>query len=167
MLKINVEITLTDDQSYTPLEANIVTALAGGAPAVAAASAAVAPKAAPAAKTPVTQGAAAPKAAPAKATPAAKAAPAKAATPKPPVKEEPAEDDVPMALEEPEAVAEEATEDAAEETLTVADAVAAATQLVAGGKQAKVKEALTAVGAKRVSEVKPAKVAAFLEALKA
>ena len=48
---------------------------------------------------------------------------------------------------------------------TMADAVAAATKLVSSGQAAKVKEALAAVGAKRVSEVPADKIGEFLAAL--
>lgn len=89
----------------------------------------------------------APTPAPAKATPAKKAAPAKAAPAKP--APEPVEDllggDGP----------------------TMADAVAAATQLVSTGQQQKVKDALTAVGAKRVSEIAEDQIAIFIDALNA
>lgn len=50
---------------------------------------------------------------------------------------------------------------------TLADAVAAATALVANGEAAKVKAALTEVGAKRVNELKDEDVSAFLAALEA
>lgn len=48
---------------------------------------------------------------------------------------------------------------------TMADAVAAATKLVSSGGSAKVKEALAAVEAKRVSEITEDKIADFLAAL--
>lgn len=48
---------------------------------------------------------------------------------------------------------------------TLADAVARATQMVSNGGSAKVKEALAAVGAKRVSEMDETDVPAFLAAL--
>ena len=48
---------------------------------------------------------------------------------------------------------------------TMADAVAAATVLVSSGGAAKVKEALAAVGSKRVSEMKVEDIPAFLAAL--
>lgn len=95
------------------------------------------------------------------ATPAKAAAPApakKAAAPAAP-KEEPAE--VPTS--------EEAGDTGEEDLLggqpTMADAVAAATQLVSSGGAAKVKAALATVGAKRVSEVAETDIAAFLAAL--
>lgn len=50
---------------------------------------------------------------------------------------------------------------------TMADAVAAATQLVSTGNQQKVKDALAAVGAKRVSEIAEDQIALFLETLNA
>lgn len=100
--------------------------------------------------------------APAAAPKAEKPAPAKAApAPKPePVKEpEPVQEEAPA---EPEA------EDdllGGDEVVTRADAVAAATKLVTSGEQAKVKDALASVGAKRVSEVADDKLAAFVAAL--
>lgn len=53
----------------------------------------------------------------------------------------------------------------AEDAPTMADAVAAATQLVSSGEAAKVKAALATVGSKRVSEVAPENIGAFLAAL--
>jgi hypothetical protein len=50
---------------------------------------------------------------------------------------------------------------------TLEDAVAAATNLVANGGAAKVKEALASVEAKRVSELSEDKIQAFLDALNA
>jgi hypothetical protein len=92
------------------------------------------------------------------ATPAAKPAPAKkAAAPKPEPEPEP----------EPE---EDLVGDSAEpepEGPTMADAVAAATKLVSSGGAPKVKEALAAVGAKRVSEIPADSIQAFLTALEA
>lgn len=79
-------------------------------------------------------------------------APAKAPATKPaPVVEEPAE-------EEPE-------EDLIGGEPTVQDAVDRATVLVNAGEQAKVKAALKASGASRVSNISPDKVAAFIAAL--
>jgi heme-binding NEAT domain protein len=49
----------------------------------------------------------------------------------------------------------------------MADAVAAATQLVSSGQAAKVKSALAEVGAKRVSEMSDDDIPAFLAALEA
>lgn len=54
----------------------------------------------------------------------------------------------------------------AEDAPTMADAVAAATKLVSTGGAAQVKEALATVGAKRVSEIPPENIAAFLAALR-
>lgn len=56
---------------------------------------------------------------------------------------------------------------AADGEVTLADAVAQATELVKQGKAADVKAALATVGATRVSELKGAKIATFLEALNA
>lgn len=74
-----------------------------------------------------------------KAAPAKKATKAKKADPEP--EPEPDEDDA---------------------APTMSDAVAAATQLVSSGEASKVKAALTAVGAKRVSEMKDEDIPAFL-----
>ena len=89
----------------------------------------------------------------------AKKAPAKKATPPSP----PTPPSAPSAPspEEPEPAAAE--ED--EEGPTLDAAVARATALVADGKQSQVKAALKTVGAKRVSELKPSNIEAFLEAL--
>lgn len=98
-------------------------------------------------------GGAAPAAAPAaKATPA----PAKkaAAAPK---KEEP--------VEEPEADEPDADEEQGSDEPTIDDAKEKASALVSNGEAAKVKAALTAVGAKKVSEIPANKVAAFLAEL--
>lgn len=48
---------------------------------------------------------------------------------------------------------------------TLEDAVARATTLVSEGRAAEVKAALATAGAKRVSELKPANIQAFLDAL--
>lgn len=74
------------------------------------------------------------------------AKPAKKAAPAAPAKKEPESED----------------DDAAP---TMSDAVAAATQLVSSGEAAKVKAALSEVGAKRVSEMKEDDIPAFLAAL--
>ena len=96
-----------------------------------------------------------------KAEPTAKPAPKKAPAAKP----EPV-------VEEPEAPTSEEAGDTGDDDLlggqpTMADAVAAATQLVSSGGAAKVKEALAEVGAKRVSEMQEADIPAFLAALAA
>lgn len=85
-----------------------------------------------------------------KAAPPAAKAKAKAAEPEP----------------EPEAPAEE-EEDllGGGDEVTMEDAVAAATKLVSEGRAAEVKEALGKVGAKRVSEIKPGDLAAFVKSL--
>jgi hypothetical protein len=111
-----------------------------------------------------------PPAAPAK--PAAKAAPAKAATKPAPAKEKVAEKaptppspaSAPSASSPSAASPEEAAEEA-ETGPTLQDAVAKATELVSSGGAPKVKAALSSVGAKRVSELKGASIAAFLAAL--
>jgi hypothetical protein len=82
----------------------------------------------------------------------------KAAPPKPPKEAAPE----PPAVE-PEPVVEPA--ETAEDAPTMADAVAAATKLVSSGGAATVKAALAAVGSKRVSEVAPENIAAFVAAL--
>lgn len=78
----------------------------------------------------------------------AKAAPAKTATK---AKAEPEPEPEPEAAEEGGATMEQAVE--------------AATKLVAGGKAAKVKTALTDLGVKRVSELDPSDIQAFLDAV--
>lgn len=86
-------------------------------------------------------------------------APAKKTTKKAPAKEpeqEPEEEDLVGGTDEP----------ADEDAPTLSDAVAAATELVSNGEAAKVKEALSEVGAKRVSEMSEEDVPAFLAALK-
>lgn len=60
-------------------------------------------------------------------------------------------------------VEKEAGDDPADATM--ADAVAAATQVVSSGGAAKVKAALVVVGAKRVSEMKTEDIPAFLASL--
>lgn len=50
---------------------------------------------------------------------------------------------------------------------TMQDAVDAATEMVAGGKAAKVKEVLTELGVKRVSELSEDQIQAFLDAVNA
>jgi hypothetical protein len=92
-------------------------------------------------------------AAPAKSAPAA-AAPKAAA--KPAAKAEPEPEP------EPEAPAETATSGA-----TMQDAVDAATDMVANGKAGKVKEVLTSLGVKRVSELSEDQIQAFLDAVNA
>jgi hypothetical protein len=90
-------------------------------------------------------------AAPAKSAPAA-AAPKAAAKPAAKAEPEP----------EPEAPAETATSGA-----TMQDAVDAATDMVANGKAGKVKEVLTSLGVKRVSELSEDQIQAFLDAVNA
>lgn len=89
---------------------------------------------------------AAPAAKPAATTPAAK--PAAAAKP------------AKVADPEPEATA-------SADGPTMQDAVDAATEMVAGGKAAKVKEVLTDLGVKRVSELSEDQIQAFLDAVNA
>lgn len=83
-----------------------------------------------------------------------KAEPEPAKKPEP----EPADKD-----DESETAADE--DEAAGDEPTLDDAVALATKLMSGGKAADVKAALGTVGAKRVSELKGSKIAAFIEAL--
>lgn len=66
------------------------------------------------------------------------------------------------AAPEPEAAPEEAAD---EDSATLADAVAIATKLVSSGEAAKVKAALSDLGAKRVSELSGSKIASFVSAL--
>lgn len=98
-------------------------------------------------------------------SPVAKPAPAKKA---PAAKPEPKPE--PVAEPEPEAAPEEdllgGDTEPEPEGPTMADAVAAATKLVSSGGAPKVKEALAAVGAKRVSEIPADQITAFLDALK-
>lgn len=79
-------------------------------------------------------------------------APAPTPEPTPEPEEEPEDDGADLLAPEPEGA-------------TMKDAVALATKLVNGGKSADVKAALTTLGAKRVSELAGAKIAAFVEAL--
>lgn len=89
------------------------------------------------------------------AAPASKPA-SKPATAKPAAKAEPT----------PEAEPAEDTP-ASEGGATMEDAVALATSMVSTGKAAKVKEALAAVGAKRVSEIAEDQIQAFIDAANA
>ena len=94
--------------------------------------------------------AAAPKPAPAAKAAAPKPAPAKKAEPEP----------------EPEAEGEAVEPEAEDEPeVTMEDATKAATKLVSSGDAAKVKAALTKVGAKRVSEIDEANLAKFVALL--
>lgn len=97
----------------------------------------------------------APKPAPEKkAAPAPKPAPA----PEPePVKEE--------AAEAPEESLDEALGELATAQYTLEDAITLATKMVSEGNQAAVKEAITSVGAKRVSEMKGDQIAKFISIL--
>lgn len=92
----------------------------------------------------------------------APAAPAKAAKPAPAKPAEPAEP-APAKPAEPEP--EEVEEDLLGGAPTKLDAVKAATELVSNGQQATVKEALTAAGVKRVSELAVGDIPAFLAAI--
>lgn len=85
------------------------------------------------------------------AAPAAKTTPAKK-TAAAPAKDEP--DDAPD---------EDSTAD--EGSMSLDEAIVLAKKMVSNGDAAKVKEALTAVGAKKVSEISPAKVDKFVAAL--
>lgn len=96
-------------------------------------------------------GSAEPKAEPASRRPRAAAKPAPAPEPEP--QDEPADEEEDLITPEPQ---DEATLDFA---------VAKATDLVAAGKSPKVREALKAVGAKRVGELTDEQVPAFLKAL--
>ena len=156
-LRINVEISINDDQDYTEREARIISALQAhpsqGAAAVLpeAETAKAAPKAAapkqPTAAEKRAATAAAKKAAEAKA--AAEAAEAEAA-------EEAAEEDETDPLGDDE-----------EETITLKSLTELATKLVSEGKKALVVSALAEVGAKRVKEVPEDKFGEFLALLEA
>lgn len=65
----------------------------------------------------------------------------------------------------PDADFQAAAEDENGEAPSLEDAIAAATELVSNGGAAKVKAALAAVGAKKVSELAGADVQSFLDAL--
>lgn len=88
----------------------------------------------------------------------------KAAAPKPDPEPEPDEDDADVSVDD---ITADDDDDADEgEGGSVDDAVDRATALVQAGKQSVVRAALKEVGAKRVSELKPAQVSEFLAALK-
>jgi hypothetical protein len=95
-------------------------------------------------------------------------APAKIETPTPKDKGKAADATAPVAEAKATAEATVTPEpsETAEDAPTMADAVAAATKLVSTGGAAQVKEALATVGAKRVSEIPPENIAAFLAALR-
>ncbi len=136
-----MQITIHDTNELSKLDLQVLRALVGDAPAV------VATKAAAVADDDEDE---APK-------PAPKKAPAKkAVAPKPKPAPEPEDEDEDEPAEEDEA------DDAAP---TIQDAVERATALVSSGEQARVKEALASVGAKKVSELKGKEIAGFLESL--
>lgn len=87
------------------------------------------------------------------------------AEPAPPVKAAPAPKPVKAPKPEPVVEAEPEDDDLLGAAPTMSDAVAAATNLVSAGHAAKVKEALTTLGVKRVSEVKEEDISVFLAAL--
>ena len=88
----------------------------------------------------------------------------KAAAPKPDPEPEPDESDADVSVDD---ITADDDDDADEgEGGSVDDAVDRATALVQAGKQSAVRAALKEVGAKRVSELKPAQVGEFLAALK-
>lgn len=87
--------------------------------------------------------------------------PKTAAAPTPKAKAAPAPEKAAPKAEEPEE--EEAAAD--EDAVTLDDAVAIATKLVSSGEAAKVKAALSELGAKRVSELSGDKIAKFVTAL--
>ena len=167
-LRINIEITVSEDQAYTEREAAIISAMqahpAGGARTAPAAPTAPAAKAeAKAAATPVTH---------AKDRPAAPAPkvekPAPATTSSTSGKAAVLDttlDEAPEPAEEEEDLLGGDNVIVAEYTLE--DAVAAATKLVSSGKAAQVKAALaSAGGAKKVSDLKPENIGDFMTALK-
>lgn len=154
---ITISISVTGDEAYTEREQAILNSLnahpSQGAAAVVPASK-PAPAAAPKAE---------PKAAPAPAPKAEKPAPAPSSpqSTKAAVLDTTIED-APAAVE-----AEEVEEDlVGGEDFTLQDAVTRATKLVSEKKQAIVKDALTALGAKRVSDLKEqADINAFMTAV--
>jgi hypothetical protein len=149
--KITIEI-VAGDTGYTAQEANILDALRG----------------APVTPTTPTTAAPAPAAAPAKVTTKApvKAAPSpKSAQSTTPAVLDTTLDEEP---EEAEVEVEEAEDDllGGGETYTKEDAIKRATALVSGQKQAAVKKALAAAGAKRVSDLNDDEgIAAFMKSL--
>ena len=114
----------------------------------------------------VAQAAPAAKKAEPEAKPAAKKAAAKKAKPEPEPEPEPEPTPEPMAEEpvEDEPVEEDDTEEQSDEDL-LALAVKKATEMVAGGEAAKVREALDAAGASRVRELNKDNVRDFFKAL--
>lgn len=102
--------------------------------------------------------------------PAPAAKPAPKAKPEPVAAPEPVE--VPTSEEagdtgDEELIAPTDSADPAPDGPVLGDAVAAATKLVSGGGSKKVKEALAEIGVKRVSELAPDQIQAFLDALEA
>lgn len=91
------------------------------------------------------------------------AAPAPAAKKAAPKAEKAAPEPEPEVEEEPEAEADEDL--VGDDSPTMEDAVALATKLVSSGQAAKVKAALSEVGAKKVSEIKAGDIATFVNAL--
>ncbi len=109
-------------------------------------------------------------------TPTMKAEPAKKAEAKPAAKKAAAKKPAPVVEEEPEPMAEEPLEDEEEpedeepeddvsDEDLLAMAVKKATEMVAGGDAAKVREALDAAGASRVRELNKDNVRDFFKAL--
>lgn len=149
-LKVNIEITADENGTFSAVESGVIAALQGNA-AAAPATAAPAPAAAPAKVTTK---------APVKAAPSPKSA--QSTTPAvldTTLDEEP---------EEAEVEVEEAEEDlvGGGETYTKEDAIKRATALVSGQKQAAVKKALAAAGAKRVSDLNDEDgITAFMKSL--
>jgi phage protein D len=148
-MRINVEISINDDQDYTEREARILSALQAhpsqGAAAVVAEDQpvkAAEPAKPAAAKKPTAAQLKAKKAAEDKA--AAEAAAAEAA------EAEAAEEEVDPLGDDDDAP-------------TIADAVELATKLVSDGKKAKVVSALAEVGADRVKNIAEDKIAEFIE----
>lgn len=165
-LTITTTITVADDEAYTEREAAILAAIAnhpagkGGFPGngnthtaeQAAAQVAEQAAAPAAAKAPATR-----KKAPVAPTSASSTTPAVLDTTL----------DEPEATPEPEAAPEEDLVAAPAQEYTMDDAVTRATELVNASRAAEVKAALAVAGAKRVSELKGAAIATFMNELAA
>lgn len=153
-LTITTTITVNDDEAYTAREAAILAAIAAhpssGAPAPA-----------PAAEKP----AVAPMVARTRAAKAAKPAAAAETSTQAAVLDTSLDEPAEKADDNDEAALAAMEADLAGETPTLQDAVTKATAAISAGKQAQVKAALNAAGAKRVSELKGDGIATFINAL--
>lgn len=146
-----MRIEIDTAQPLSPLDVKVLTVLVGGEVDVEAAPAAKPETVVEEAKKP---------------EPRKKAAPKKAKEPEPEPEPEPmAEEELPEEVEEAEEAeeVEEAGEESAEDLLSLA--VKKATEMVAGGKAAQVREALDAAGASRVRELNTDNVREFFKAL--